>query len=101
MNPLTPRKPSKYPDTECTELMVSAERELAAFFRAVKELFGPEQAEHSAQDWLRELEAKKTLPASGREWRSITTTVARQLARRVNSLSNELQLSFAETSALS
>ena len=32
-----------------------AERELSAFFRAVTKLFGLEQAEMSAEDWLIEL----------------------------------------------
>jgi hypothetical protein len=36
------------------ERLTLAERELSAFFRAVTDLFGAEQAELSAEDWLRE-----------------------------------------------
>lgn len=61
-----------------------AERELAAFFTAVTELFGSEQAEASVEDWLRELIASNHLPASTREWRTLTVSAAARLARRVN-----------------
>jgi hypothetical protein len=36
-----------------------AERELFAFVTAVAELFGSDQAEISAEDWLRELNGKR------------------------------------------
>ena len=61
-----------------------AERELSAFFTAVTELFGSEQAEVSAEDWLRELIACNDLPASAREWRTLTVSAAVRLAGRVN-----------------
>jgi hypothetical protein len=61
-----------------------AERELSAFFTAVTELFGSEQAEASVEDWLRELIACNDLPASTREWRTLTVSAAARLARRVN-----------------
>jgi hypothetical protein len=60
-----------------------AERELSAFFTAVTELYGLEQAEASAQDWLRELMASDALPTSTREWRTLTIAAATQLASRV------------------
>jgi alkylhydroperoxidase/carboxymuconolactone decarboxylase family protein YurZ len=60
-----------------------AERELSAFFTAVTELYGPEQAEASAEDWLRELMASDGLPTSTREWRTLTIAAAAQLANRV------------------
>ena len=60
-----------------------AEREFSAFFHAVTELYGPEQAEASAEDWLRELMASNGLPASDREWRTLTIAAAAQLASRV------------------
>ncbi|WP_321472872.1 hypothetical protein [uncultured Paludibaculum sp.] len=63
--------------------MTAAERELSAFFRAVTELYGPEQAEASAEDWLRELMARCGLPASGREWREVSIAAASRLAGRV------------------
>jgi hypothetical protein len=61
-----------------------AERELSAFIVAVTELFGPEQAEESAEDWLRELVARTDLPASSREWRTLTIAAASRLASRLN-----------------
>ena len=61
-----------------------AERELSAFFTAVTEMFGSEEAEISAEDWLRELTASADLPATAREWRTLTITAAAQLANRVN-----------------
>ena len=60
-----------------------AERELSAFFNAVTELYGPEQAEASAEYWLRELLASKGLPTSTREWRTLTIAAAAQLASRL------------------
>ncbi len=74
--------------------MTMAERELSAFFNAVTRVFGSEQAELSAEDWLRELAEIDGLPASAREWRSITAKVSTRLASRVNasSLSTEPQI---------
>ena len=60
-----------------------AEREFSAFFHAVTELYGPEQAEASAEDWLRELMASHGLPASTREWRTLSIAAAAQLASRL------------------
>jgi hypothetical protein len=60
-----------------------AERELSAFFTAVTELYGPEQAQASAEDWLRELMATDGLPTSPREWRTVTIAAAAQLASRL------------------
>jgi len=45
-----------------------AEHELSAFFGAVTELFGSEQAALSAEDWLHALINIDGLPASTREW---------------------------------
>lgn len=71
-------------DSACAEIMKMAERELAAFFSAVKELFGMEQAQLAANDWLQELETTSALPAAIREWRLITIKAARRLAARLN-----------------
>ncbi|MFZ0708045.1 MAG: hypothetical protein WAM71_20770, partial [Candidatus Korobacteraceae bacterium] len=54
-----------------------------AFFKAVTELFGAEQAELSAEDWLHEVEESRALPASPREWRRVTASVIAQLAKQV------------------
>jgi hypothetical protein len=94
MNPLARSKPPKNSNHPCPDLMTMAERELSAFFNAVKQLFGSEQAELSAKDWLRELIEIDGLPASAREWRLITAKVSTRLASRVSapSLLTELQI---------
>ncbi len=94
MNPLAGYKPSGNSNPRCADLMTMAERELSAFFNAVTQLFGSEQAELSAEDWLHELIETDGLPASTREWRLITAKVSTRLASRVNasSLSTEPQI---------
>ena len=65
-------------------LMIVAERELGAFFSAVSELFGSEQARLAVEDWLDELELMETLPGlTVRNWRSITIAASARLAIRV------------------
>ena len=44
MNPLARYKPSKDSDSPCADLVTMAERELSAFFNAVTQLFGSEEA---------------------------------------------------------
>jgi hypothetical protein len=94
MNPLAHYRPPNNSNHPCPDLMTMAERELFAFFNVVKRVFGSEQAELSAEDWLRELAEIDGLPASAREWRSITAKASTRLARRVNAspLSAELQI---------
>jgi|SRR5579863_1232000 hypothetical protein len=75
--------PSKNSNADCGDLLKMAERELSGFFGAVTKLFGPEQAEISADDWLQELTETDSLPASAREWRRITVRVAARLGSRV------------------
>jgi len=94
MNQLGFVKPPKDPD-DCAQHMTMAERELAAFFGAVTELFGSEQAALSAEAWLRELEAVDYLPNSIRECRLLTAKASARLASRVNALS--LPTEFATT----
>ncbi len=61
-----------------------AERELASFIGAVKELFGPEQALLSADDWLDESELMDCAPRStSRDWRAVTVAASARLANRV------------------
>jgi len=52
MNPRARYNPSTDFNPACIEVMTMAERELSAFFNAVTQLFGSEQAELSAEDWL-------------------------------------------------
>jgi alkylhydroperoxidase/carboxymuconolactone decarboxylase family protein YurZ len=91
MNPLASYQSLKNSYPRCRDVMAMAEHELSAFFKAVTQLFGTEQAELSAEDWLRELIEIDGLPASTREWRLITAKVSSRLATRVNptSVSNE------------
>src|SRR5262245_50344266 len=66
----------------CGDLMTMAQRELSAFFRAVTELFGSEQARLSAEDWLDELASMDRLPgATSRDWRAVTIAVLARLAK--------------------
>jgi hypothetical protein len=98
MNPLVRHNPSNHSNLGCADLITMAERELSAFFNAVTQLFGPDQAEFSAEDWLHELIEIEGLPTSAREWRLFSTKVLTRLAGRVSasslssSLSTEPQL---------
>ena len=86
MNQFALKNSQKNHDPICSDLMTKAEQELAAFFSAVTELFGSEQAKLSAEDWLRELMAINIndLPTSTRQWRQLTVKVLARLASRVN-----------------
>ena len=94
MKPLTRYKSSGNSNSPCSDLVPIAERELSAFFHAVKDLFGSEQAARSAEDWLQELIEIDGLPVSTREWRLLTVKVSTRLASRVSasSLSTEPQI---------
>lgn len=94
MNPVAGYQPRNNSNLGCADFITTAERELSAFFNAVTRLFGPEQAELSAEDWLHELIEIDGLPASSREWRLITMKVSTRLASRVraSSLSPEPQI---------
>jgi hypothetical protein len=84
MNPIATYKLSKISSPSCADFMTMAERELAAFLNAVTQLFGPEERELSAEDWLQELNNTERLPASTREWRSLTAKASTRLAGRVS-----------------
>jgi len=87
MNPLARYEPLKNSNHPCPDLATMAERELSAFFNAITQLLGSEQAKLSAEDWLHELIEIDGLPASTREWRSITAKVSTRLASRVRASS--------------
>ena len=95
MNPLARYKPSTNSTPRCPDLMTMAERELSAFFNAVTELFGSEQAQLSAEDWLHELIKIDGLPISAREWRLITAKVSTRLPSGVNASSLSAQFTNA------
>jgi hypothetical protein len=62
-----------------------AERELSSFLAAVTELYGPEQARLSAEDWLDESELMDGPPRSeARNWRAVTIAASARLANRIN-----------------
>jgi hypothetical protein len=66
------------------DLIHLAERELASFIGAVRELFGPEQALLSADDWLDESELMDSPARStSRDWRAVTVAASARLANRV------------------
>ena len=75
MKQLALNQSTRHYDAICRDLILMAERELAAFFGAVTELFGSEQANLSAEDWLHELMAIDDLPASPGQWRRLTVEV--------------------------
>jgi hypothetical protein len=87
MNQLTMNELPRNHDLDCGGVADLAEHELTALFSAVTELFGPELAELSAEEWLQELKAIDGLPSSAREWRRITLNICRRLAARVDALS--------------
>ena len=83
MNLLSVKEPTEHRNSACAELTTMAERELAALFSAVTELFGPEQARLAAEDWLHLFEGMNRLPASTREWRRVTIEILALVAKRV------------------
>ena len=87
MNSLAGYKQSSNSTHLCPDLTVMAERELSAFFNAVTDLFGSEQAQLSAEDWLHELIKVDGVPISAREWRLITAKVSTRLPSGVNASS--------------
>ena len=84
MNPVARYKPSTNFNPGCSDLITMAERELSAFFKAVTELFGSEQAKISAEDWVHELINIDGLPTSAREWRLITAKASTRLPGAAN-----------------
>ncbi len=95
MNALAGYKPSKNFNFPCADVMTMAERELSAFFNAVTQLFGSEQAELSAEDWLHELIETEGLPTSARELRLITAKVSTRLPNGVNASSLQTEFTNA------
>jgi hypothetical protein len=95
MNALAGYKPSTNFNFPCADVMTMAERELSAFFNAVTQLFGSEQAELSAEDWLHELIETEGLPTSAREWRLITAKASTRLPSGVNASSLSTEFTIA------
>ena len=77
-------KEESFGNSTCEDQVNMAERELSAFMLAVTELFGPEQARLSAEDWLDESEQMDGPPrATSRDWRAVTVAASARLANRV------------------
>ena len=71
-------------NTTYADQMHIAERELSAFIGAVSQLFGPEEATLSAEDWLDESELMDSPPLStSRNWRAVTIAASARLANRL------------------
>ena len=82
-------KEQLFHNTTCTELMTMAQQELAAFIGAVTELYGAEQAQLSAEDWLHELVSMDGLPGpTARDWQIFTIAVLARLANRLHASSH-------------
>jgi len=74
-----------FSDSTYADQVHMAEGELSTFIRAVTELFGPEQAKLSAEDWLDESELMDSPPLStSRDWRAVTIAASARLADRLN-----------------
>lgn len=72
-----------FSDSIYSNQMHAEEHELSMFLRAVTELFGPEQARLSAEDWLDESELMDSPPRSiTRDWRAVTVAASARLANR-------------------
>jgi hypothetical protein len=66
------------------DLLMTAESELAAFYRAIDHRYGPEEARKAAYDWIEEVETMDW-PADGAipNWRHVSIVAADCLSSRV------------------
>jgi hypothetical protein len=66
------------------DLLLTAERELAAFYTAVVRRYGPEEPRKAAHDWIEEMETMDW-PSDGAvpNWRHVSIVAADCLASRV------------------
>jgi hypothetical protein len=70
-------------NSTCEDRIKMAGRELSSFIRAVTELFGPEQARLSAEDWLDESERMDGPHRTAcRDWRAVTVAASARLVNR-------------------
>lgn len=78
----------------CTGLLRMAERELAAVFASVTELFGSEQARLTAKDWVEIMESLDALEdLTNRDWRQISISALARLASRLNAAATLIESS--------
>ena len=79
MNPNVPAS-----DLPFIDQLSMAEREFSAFFAAVETLFGPKEAELSAEDWLNATEqVLGENQLTHRDWRTVTIVASSRLAHRM------------------
>jgi hypothetical protein len=66
------------------DLLLSAEKELASFYEAIEERYGPEEARKAARDWIDEV-AIMDWPVDGvlPNWRRASIVAADCLASRI------------------
>jgi hypothetical protein len=87
------KKEEAFSDPACADQIHMAERELSAFIAAVTELFGPEQALISADDWLNESELMDSPARStSRDWRAVTVAASARLANRLTAARDRRRL---------
>jgi hypothetical protein len=78
-----------------------AERELSSFIAAVTELYGPEQARLSEQDWLHEAEVTGTPSLSTEnQWRAVTIAASVRLADRLSGIADHARAPWRELARL-
>jgi hypothetical protein len=71
-------------NSTCADQIHMAERELSAFISAVRQLFGPEEAKLSVEDWLDVSELVDSPPGStSRDWRAVSVAASARLAKRL------------------
>ena len=76
--------PGQFCNSSCPDQMHIAKRELSAFIRAVTQLYGPEQAKVTAEDWLNESELMDSpCLLTSRHWRMVTIAASVRLANRL------------------
>lgn len=76
-----------FSDSIYEKQMQLADRELSSFIAAITALYGRNQADLSAQDWLDESELMDSPPRSEeRDWRAVTIAAAARLADRLNAV---------------
>lgn len=80
-------EPLDLADSLYEEQMQLASRELSSFIAAVTALYGQEQPEKSAQDWLEEsVLADNAHRSQERDWRVVTIAAETRLANRLNAM---------------
>jgi hypothetical protein len=87
--------------SSCEDEIRTAGTELSAFIAAVTDLFGPEEARLSAEDWLEESEVID-IPhrSTNLEWRAVTVAAAVRLAGRLAASRREQKIASSETKVL-